>query len=367
MYSALKDAVEIEFLIEGKRPELFAKVTNGEYSNADHLPLVSSCEFLVQKITSTEGGFVFEVVHNDKTLNYFAFKHNGYFFCPAFLCEIFELEVYSCLVVKNLIDYYYIILKPGPPDPFPLISDYFIKLPQRFNFGSPTDEDKLLILEFNNKDSFMIVTRENRDKHSLDLLGEFYYQSPIWVPLYNSNRDSNYIFLSRDVTIDLKAKYGDLFNCYVIKDNIVLHQSSAAAKKAKEIINLINENERLSSTFLPNAFKNTDYIREGYDLDELINIIKYNQNSSRINKDTNYSFMFGIFQSSGYGKSRLIERLGMKIPTFYSSLQHPAGHPKGSFILRMLFEKLHTIIECVSRSNTCYLNNISTATYVYIL
>lgn len=50
MYSALLDPVEIELLIEENRSEFFANITYGGYSSADPLFLVSSSEFLVQKI-----------------------------------------------------------------------------------------------------------------------------------------------------------------------------------------------------------------------------------------------------------------------------------------------------------------------------
>jgi hypothetical protein len=365
MYSALVDAVEIEFLIEEKRTELFAKITEGGYSSADALPL---SEFLVQKIDSLDDGFAFQVIHNNNILYYYAFKHKEYVLCPACLCHLFGLEDYSCLVVKNIIEYYYIILKSGPNDPLSLISEYFLKLLQSFNFIPPTDENKILRLEPENKDTVMIFNRENPGKIPHRLFMKFINGTPISDPLYISEENSNYIYIRRDVKFDLKAKYGDLYNCAESYGHILLHACSAAARKAKEIIDLINADERLMLTSLTNAFKNTDYLRESYTLDKLINLIRENYESGKRFKDSSYnSCMFGIFQSSGYGKSKLIELLGTKIPTFYSSCQHRLSYPKPSVYLRMLFEKLQTIIEAASYKKCCFLNNIATATYIYIL
>jgi hypothetical protein len=368
MYSALLDAVEIEFLIEEKRSELFAKITDGGYSIADALPLLSSSEFSVQKIDPLDDGFVFQVVHNNNILNYYAFKHKEYVFCPAFLCEFLKLVDYSCLVVNNVIDYYYIILRPGSDDPLSFISDFFIKLLQIFKFIPPVNENKFLSLDLTNKDILMSLTRENFNKFSKDLIKEFMDECPISVPLFKSRKDSNYIFIRRDVTIELKANYVDLSNCFESNDNIFLHSSSAAAKKAKEFILLFNENERHMLTSLSNAFKATEYMRESHILDKLINLIRDNYQEGKRCKDSAYmSSMFGIFQSSGYGKSRLIERLGTRILTFHSSLHRHAGHQSDSVFLRMLFEKIQTIINSVGFSKLCYLNNIATATYVYLL
>jgi hypothetical protein len=104
---------------------------------------VSSSEFLVQKIDPSDDGFVFQVINNNNILYYYVFKHDRFVFCPAFLCGLFELTDYSCHVVKNVIDYYYIILEPEPLDQFSLISDCILKLFQRYNFIPPSDEKQI--------------------------------------------------------------------------------------------------------------------------------------------------------------------------------------------------------------------------------
>ena len=70
-------------------------------------------------------------------------------------------------------------------------------------------------------------------------------------------------------------------------------------------------------------------MREDYILEKFIEhlrIIYLNGKNDEVK--TYYCAMFTILQSSGYGKSKLMERLGGKIPVFYSSLQKREGYPK---------------------------------------
>ena len=78
--------------------------------------------------------------------------------------------------------------------------------------------------------------------------------------------------------------------------------------------------------------------------------------------------MIAVLQSSGYGKSKLMDRLGSRTPTFYSSLQPGAGYPGKSFFLARLIEELDRIVlEGISHDSYCHMNNVSTAVYIYIL
>ena len=82
--------------------------------------------------------------------------------------------------------------------------------------------------------------------------------------------------------------------------------------------------------------------------------------------------MINVLQSSGYGKSKLMERFGSRTPTFYASLQGGSGYPKATFFLKRLIEELDVIVSNGVRDadgsiSFCFMNNISTAVYVYIL
>jgi hypothetical protein len=64
------------------------------------------------------------------------------------------------------------------------------------------------------------------------------------------------------------------------------------------------------------------YKRENYILKPLLDHIEENFKEGKQKKSKKYyCSMIAVLQSSRYGKTRLMERLGSKTPTFYSSLQ----------------------------------------------
>ena len=105
-------------------------------------------------------------------------------------------------------------------------------------------------------------------------------------------------------------------------------------------------------------------------MQKLVDHIKRNYNEGQEFKlGKYYCSIIAIIQSSGYGKSKLMERLGSRTPTFYSSFQHGIGFPRESFFLVNCLEELDIIVNYNSESITtpCYMNNVSTAVYIYIL
>ena len=82
-----------------------------------------------------------------------------------------------------------------------------------------------------------------------------------------------------------------------------------------------------------------------------------------------YASMIAVLQSSGYGKSKLMEKLGSKTPTFYSSLQMGSGYPLKTFFMVKFIVALDKLIKDAVRETGApfYMNNVSTAVYVYIL
>ena len=127
------------------------------------------------------------------------------------------------------------------------------------------------------------------------------------------------------------------------------------------------------------VYEETDYARESYILDKLTDHLKRNYENGKDKKVAEYyCAMFTILQSSGYGKSRLMEKLGSRIPTFYSSLRSGIGYPRASFFLQKLIQELgkavekgvldkETINNASPTYNYCHMNNLSTAVYIYIL
>ena len=132
-------------------------------------------------------------------------------------------------------------------------------------------------------------------------------------------------------------------------------------------------NEYISIPPSSKVYEDTEYEREDYILDQFEDHIEANYKEGKNGKTDNFfSSMIAVLQSSGYGKSKLMERFGSRTPTFYASLQGGSGYPLASFFLNRLIEELDVIISSGIRSvkgshSFCFANNISTAIYVYIL
>ena len=125
---------------------------------------------------------------------------------------------------------------------------------------------------------------------------------------------------------------------------------------------------------IENIFERTDYKNEDYILNSLIRHIEINYSISKTQKVKKYyCSMIAILQSSGYGKSKLMEKLGSRTPTIYSSLQQGSGYPpKSYFLVRFLMELDEIVAEGILKDGKgtgkmCHMNNVSMAVYVYIL
>ena len=132
-------------------------------------------------------------------------------------------------------------------------------------------------------------------------------------------------------------------------------------------------NEYISIPPISNVYEDTEYEREDYILDQFEAHIEANYEEGKNGKTNNFfSSMIAVLQSSGYGKSKLMERFGSRTQTFYSSLQGGSGYPLATFFLYRLIEELDVIVSNGIRYanggiSFCFMNNISTAIYIYIL
>ena len=127
-----------------------------------------------------------------------------------------------------------------------------------------------------------------------------------------------------------------------------------------------SEDDKRDIATSSSIFTATKYEREDYILNAFADHLRRNfKVSSKSKVKGFYCSMIAVLQSSGYGKSRLMDRFGGRTPTFYSSLQPGRGYPGKSFFLARLIEELDRII---SKGNAYYyMNNVSTAVYIYIL
>ena len=278
---------------------------------------------------------------------------------------------YACLKITNGFMYYYIFLSGEVDKLLSLVLDNCSKLLGQRRLNIPVDESKIHILSNMNKDSLHLLTRKTYHSMGIDLeLGD-YSANPGPNPFEISKDNPNYAFIRKDLKNDLEFKYGNLFKEFDLRTTALVHVASATFR---EISKLPDKTEvENSSISLMGAYEDTDYVREKYIVDKLIEHIRYNYRKGKKEKvNAYYCAMFTILQSSGYGKSRLMERLGSRIPTFYSSLQKGAGYPRASFLLERLIDELDDIIHKGipkedGTSIYCYMNNVSTAVYIYLL
>ena len=119
-------------------------------------------------------------------------------------------------------------------------------------------------------------------------------------------------------------------------------------------------------------FDITDYKREEYILEKFVDHIQRKFVECKSMKlKAYYCSMISVIQSSGYGKSKLMLKLGSRAPTFYSSLLQGSGFPFKSFYLTRLIKELGKVVServYTGRSfDYCWMNNVTTAVYIYIL
>jgi hypothetical protein len=370
MHSHLRDAVEIELVIEGSRKDLYEKITTQPFLKVNHQN--KGCKFFVQKIYPSNDDIVFEVTFNNIYYVYYAFKFREFIICPAFLGEFFGLVDYSCLVVtKTFYRYYYIFLDSSYDDYLLIISKYSSNI-QQFSYSViPENQTKILTLNSKNKDVLSLINESSLASFPVRFILEV--GGCIWDeesgPVHQTDYFPEYKFISRNYFYKFEKKYGSLFSDFDILGTLIIHTDSAISKKIQEFIKLSEKEKKrpyLFSNYTPEAYKKTPCRRENYIVEKLINHIRGNYEEGRILGLKKYfSCMFHIFQSSGYGKSRLVKKLGKMVPTFYSSAQKGFRSPDVSFLLALLIEKLDYVIG-YSRGD-CFMNNIATAMYVYII
>jgi hypothetical protein len=370
-FSPILDAVAMELLIEGSRKKIYSKITGGGYKLRDNdLFNGTPSQFFVQNISlSNDGGLDFQVVYNNHDIHYYAFRHKKFIFCPAFLHEFFSLSDYSCLAVTGFFTYYYISIKSRPDDLFSMIlsNNSLIRM---FNFSPLTTANKYLTLDSKNQDTVYLFSKKLVNKCSSLFAIECgrYIAKRGQVPLFASEHKPEYLFVRRDIKNHLRSRYGKLFKDFDELETAIIHNESATANLIEEINRISNIDKALFESSSLKAYETTNYLCEDHILMKLIEHISKNHEQGRIHKVKDYfSSMFSILQSSGYGKSKLVERLGANTLTFYTSLQQGSGSPKGSFLLLKLIEKLDSIVRKRRINEECFMNNISTAVYIYIL
>ena len=385
MILALQNNVEIELLIENGRDELFKKIAlQAPYIPPGYVPnrLASTSQVFLGRraladyddklptyciqdsyLSSDGSKRIFKVQYDTFEHYYYAFEFKGYVVCPAFFVSMFNVTDYACLDVSNGSHYYYIFLSRMDDDPLPIIlgeSNFHGKCKLKL----PSDEHKLLPLNSRTINLKCFISPNRRNKDLCKECGEFSSSDQ----LMKLEFAPSYWFVPVELKKLFAAKY-PLVDSMFLLNTILVHEDSKSFAEFLEFTKPITENledANLSIASLSSIFTATKYKREDYILNAFTEHLRRNFKVSSKGKVKDYfCSMIAVLQSSGYGKSRLMDRLGSKIPTFYSSLQLGAGYPEKSFFLARLIEELNRIV--LNCSPYCHMNNVATAVYIFIL
>ena len=423
MPSVLVDSVAIELLIEGRRREIFRKIvrrvpprpTERIISKSPFTPPRSKLppilsvndapkqnssvhvapkqnkdksdpriknesslySVLESYLSKGESERVFKVRYRASEYYYYAFEFRKHVVCPAFLVGLFDLEDYACLDVINGSDCCYIFFEKSKDDPPPNMLNGCFDFLGQYYFSAPTDEFKVLHLDSGSMSIESFISDKSIGKKLKKELVELADNPSDELKISKCN--PSYVFVPKETKKEFVDKYRPLFSYqFDFAHTILVHSES---KSYLEIERMLEEPANYTEDgpdikTLEDIFKNTDYMREKYILDSLTNHIRRNFRKSKGKKvKVYYCSMVAILQSSGYGKSKLMERLGSRTPTFYSSLQQGSGFPGESFFLARLIKELDKIVlmgipklkVTEKRTTKCHMNNVSTAIYIYIL
>ena len=371
---ALLNSVDMELLIESSRDELFKKITYQDPSygrrsstDNDNKPIT----FYIQNSFLSDDGSerIFKVKCDTFEHSYYAFEFKGYVVCPAFLVSMFNLTDYACLDVRNGSHFYYIFLnRIKDDDPLPIILDKQSNFLGEFKVKVPSEAHRLLSLNLSNKDLKYFIVSPSDEKLCDECLR---FGSNTTAALMKSEAAPSYWFVTLKLKTLFKAKHS-LFTFKYSVNNIFVHEDSKSFAEFQKISKPITEgfeDDSFLLYLLSSIFTATEYKREDYILNAFTYHIRRNfEVSSKSKVKVYFCSMIAVLQSSGYGKSRLMYKLGGRTPTFYSSLQPGAGYPRKSFFLARLIEELNRIIlDGISTNFYCHMNNVSTAVYIYIL
>ena len=327
--------------------------------------------YFVQESYLSAGGseLVFKVKCNNIEQYYYAFELRKYVVCPAFLAFQFNLTDYACLdVSSNGSHYHYIFLSKKVDDQLSTILDGESKFLGEFELKLPS-VDQILPLNPITKDLKCFVVPREEDEELDSEASEI--EPQLTDKLLRSGVITSYFFVPIGI-MNLFAKNHPSSLTLMFGRATLVHEGSQSFVEIKGITEQVRKSpEEVKHSIVPleTIFTTTNYKREDYILNAFTDHIRRNYLDSKERKvEAYYCSMIEVLQSSGYGKSKLMEKMGTRTPTFYSSLQRGMGYPEESFFLARLIAELDRIIkEAASTKIYCHMNNVSMAVYIYIL
>ena len=231
--------------------------------------------------------------------------------------------------------YYYTFLDSKIDDLSNILTESFGRNPFKLEIPS---KGKALPLYSENKDIKCFFTRD-------DIFFSREFQNELFSYRDNRSKDvrrsgvnPSYCIVPLELKDMFKRNHRILFSSLFYHGDVaIVHKDSRSfleieeytenTKKAKS-----KEEEITTIRVLKNAFETTDYKRETYIMDKFVKHVQSNyEMSEKLKTSGYYCSMIAILQSSGYGKSKLMEKLGSRTPTFYSSLLQGSGFPSSRF------------------------------------
>ena len=254
MPSVLPDSVAIELLIEGRRGEIFRKIIRRvpprppksivskssrtfRRKHAQKQKRYESFLYSVLESYLSEDGSerVFKVRYQASEYYYYAFEFNNHVVCPAFLVGLFGLNDYACLNVIDDSEYWYIFFEKSDDDPPPDILNDCFDFPGQYYFSAPTDEFKVLQLDFGGTNMECFI-KDNTIELKKEMQ-EFMDNPPNQLKISKCN--PSYVFVPDKIKREFLNNYHPVFPFqYNLVYTILVHSSS---KSYLEIERLLKE------------------------------------------------------------------------------------------------------------------------------
>ena len=311
-------------------PRCFPSAQSAETGpQQSHTPVDKPPSYLVSHSYLLADGSerVFKVKCDDSEHFFHAFEFDDYVVCPAFFASQFNLTDYACLdVSSNGSHYHYIFLSEKDGDQLPTIFDRESKFVGKFELMVPS-VDRILPLNPRTKDLKCFIMPLGGSQ-KLRAEGSA-ISSQLTDKLLKSEVIPSYWFVPTGI-MNLFTKNHPSHLTYEL--DLAMHlvheksKSYAEFKRITEPVTKTFDEVKRSIVALETIFQSTNYKREQYILDNFVDHIRRNYLDCKESKVKKYyCSMIAVLQSSGYGKSKLMEKMGTRTPTFYSSLQRGTG------------------------------------------
>jgi hypothetical protein len=270
--TAIKNCVDIELLIEGRRSLLFRKITqkyvdtnsalsmdssssvveksdSGSSYGSENVPKASNSSVSVGQdnpfIYTVTGSIwdesegvksepkrVFKVKHLSDEYYYYAFTLRSYIVCPAFLARSLNIANYAFLNVIYDTNYPYIFIKEDIYNPNLNIAGDQFKFLGKHEFKLSFEPERVFNLTFENKDTMSFIWYNPGDPTSDEwekVVKEFKSSETLYGNTKESELNQGYIYISKNRFKNFKKKHKAFVDLVPLYDScpLILEESSS--------------------------------------------------------------------------------------------------------------------------------------------